>query len=465
MLIARALGRPGVFVALGSVWDESAIRGLPISFRSPQAGRIVLGLRKAGIRNPVMILDEIDKVGGATTNFGDPSAALLEVLDPAQNTHFRDAYVELTFDLSEVLFISTANDVANIPAPLRDRLEVIEAPGYTDDEKVDIVRRVLWEEQLEVNGLAGGFWTRTPAAALRGQAEEASGAASAVRRLAGEVLDGEQAVPAPTPTPPAASPSGPLTAGAVEVTDAAIRAVVRGHTCEGGVRHLVQNLGAIWQFVASRRVEAGVNAPVTIVAVADEAERLDAAGLRFSVAEIQGPPRYDALPDHVRDALSRGRDRVVGLHPADPEAAAAQAWIEVTEQVPWRPSAERLDAPARLRRHLTGYTSTARGRRTRRWTTWWPVRPPRRGARTPARPRPVPLRGGGHRHDGFRPGPGRSSRPPVPPGVAGRRREAGGHSPRRPLRAARGAGAPRRRSAAARPPAGPGRRQPASRPR
>ncbi len=122
MLIARALRRPGVIVALGGVWDESAIRGLPISFRSPEAGRIVLGLQEARVRNPVMILDEIDKVGGgATTNFGDPSAALLEVLDPAQNTHFRDAYVEAPIDLSEVLFIATANDLAKIPAPLRDR--------------------------------------------------------------------------------------------------------------------------------------------------------------------------------------------------------------------------------------------------------------------------------------------------------------------------------------------------------
>ena len=88
------------------------------------------------------------------------------MLDPAQNTHFRDAYVEAPFDLSEVLFIATANDV--VPAPLLDRLEIIEAPGYTDEEKVDIVRRVLWGEQLKVNGLAGGFWTRTPAAAHGG---------------------------------------------------------------------------------------------------------------------------------------------------------------------------------------------------------------------------------------------------------------------------------------------------------
>ena len=271
-LIARALGRPGVLVALGGVWDESAVRGLPISFRSPQAGRVVLGLRKAKVRNPVMILDEVDKVGGATTNFGDPSAALLEVLDPAQNTHFRDAYVEAPFDLSEVLFIATANDVAKIPAPLRDRLEIIEAPGYTDEEKVDIVRRVLWREQLEVNGLAGGFWTRTPAAAHGGQAEKASGAAAARRRSVVEELDGERAATTPAAAP-SSRPSGPRTAGGVEVTDAAIRAVVRGHTCEGGVRDLARQLAAICQFVASRRVWAGGNEPVTVVADAGEAAR------------------------------------------------------------------------------------------------------------------------------------------------------------------------------------------------
>ena len=348
MLVARALGRPGVLIALGGVWDESAIRGLPLSYRSPLAGRIIDGLRKAKVRNPVMILDEIDKVGGATTSFRGPAAALLEVLDPTQNTHFRDAYVEAPFDLSEVLFIATANDVAKIPAPLRDRLEIIESPGYADDEKVDIVRRVLWGELLEVNGLADGFWIRTPAVNCR---EQASGAAAA-RRLALKVRDGEQAATATTPAASAASTSGPLTAGGVEVTDAAIRAVVRGHTCEGGVRHLVQKLGAICQFVACRRVEAGGNTPVTVVADADEAARLDATRLRFSVAEILGPPRYDSLPDHVRDALSRERDRVVGFHPADPEAAAVQGWIEAMEELPWRRAAERLDAPGRLRQAL-----------------------------------------------------------------------------------------------------------------
>ncbi len=352
MLIARALGRPGVLVALGGVWDESAVRGLPISFRSPQAGRVVLGLQKARVRNPVMILDEIDKVGGATTNFGDPSAALLEVLDPAQNTHFRDAYIEVPVDLSEVLFIATANDPAKIPAPLRDRLEIIEAPGYTDDEKVAIVRRTLWGEQLEVSGLsAGGFWTRTPTATRPEGPEGASGASPARRRPAVEVLDGGKAAATPAAAP-AANRSVPPTAGGVEVTDAAIRAVVRGHTCEAGVRQLARQLGAVCQFVACRRVETGAAVPVTVVAGGGEAAGLDPTRLHYSVAEILGPPRYDSLPDHVRDAVSRERDRVVGLHPADPGAAAAQAWIEVVEELPWRRSEERPASPARLRRAL-----------------------------------------------------------------------------------------------------------------
>ena len=114
----------------------------------------------------------------------------------------------------------------------------------------------------------------------------------------------------------------------------------------------MRKLGAICQFVASRRVEPGGNAPVTVVADASEAAGLDAARSRFSVADILGPPRCDSLPDHVRDALSRERDRVVGFHPADPEAVAAQAWIEVMEQVPWRRAAERLDAPGQLREAL-----------------------------------------------------------------------------------------------------------------
>ena len=333
-LIARALRRPPLLVALGGVWDETAIRGLPTTFRTPEAGRIVQALEEAGVRNPVIILDEIDKVGGRTHNHGDPSAALLELLDPEQNTRFRDVYLDVPFDLSEVLFIATANDLAAVPAPLRDRLEVIEAPGYSDDEKVDIVRRALWRDQLEAAGLsATGFWTRPTTTEHRAGPEARAG-----RRVTVEVLDGETAVSRP---------------GSVEVTDAAVLEVVRGHTCEAGVRQLARRLGAICQLVACRGVETGDTTPVTVVADAEEGARLEPARRHLTVAEVLGPPRYDSLPDHVRDALSRERDRVLGLHPADPVAIAAQAWIEVMEAVPWRRAPEEpLDTPRVLRRRL-----------------------------------------------------------------------------------------------------------------
>ena len=322
-LIGTALGRPAVTVALGGAWDESAIRGLPTTFRTPAAGRVISALVEAKVRNPVLVLDELDKVGGRTYNHGDPSAALLEVLDPEQNTRFRDVYLDVPFDLSEVLFIATANDLAGIPAPLRDRLEVIEAPGYTDEEKVDIVRRNLWGAQLEAAGLTGGgFWTRPPV--------ETPAGARAGRQVTVEVLDGELAGE---------------TAAPVEITDAAALEVVRGHTCEAGVRELSRQLGAICEGVTSRRVETGDTAPVTVVAVAGEAAGLAPSRRRLTVAELLGPPRYDSLPDRVRDALSRERDRVLGLHPADPEAVAAQAWLEVAAGLPWRREVEeRLDA-------------------------------------------------------------------------------------------------------------------------
>ena len=162
-----------------------------------------------------------------------------------------------------------------------------------------------------------------------------------------DVLDGEMAAVTRPEVRPAANP--PPTSGPVDVTDAAIREVVRGQTCEAEVRELARRLGAICQFVACRRVETGDNAPVTVVAAADEAPRLEPTRRHLTVAEILGPLRYDSLPDHVRDALSRERDRVLGLHPADPEALAAQAWIQVMEGLPWRRRAEeRLDTPVVL---------------------------------------------------------------------------------------------------------------------
>ena len=169
-------GRPGPCTALRCSWPWAACGTRPPSAGCrPRSGRPRRAgsckLEEAGVRNvrnPVIGLDEIDKVGGRTHNHGDPSAALLELLDREQNTRFRDVYLDVPFDLFDVLFIATANDLAAVPACCGDRLEVIEAPGYTDDEKVDIVRRTLWRDRLGVAGLsATGFWTRTPTAGHR----------------------------------------------------------------------------------------------------------------------------------------------------------------------------------------------------------------------------------------------------------------------------------------------------------
>jgi ATP-dependent Lon protease len=220
--VARALGRKFVRVALGGIRDEAEIRGHRRTYVGAQPGRIVRAITEAGTMNPVFLLDEVDKVGADWR--GDPSSALLEVLDPAQNHSFRDHYLEVDLDLSDVLFIATANVMETIPGPLLDRMEVVRLDGYTEDEKVAIARDHLVERQISRNGLR----------------------------------DGE-----------------------VVVTDAALRGVVADYTREAGVRNLERELGKILRKVATK-IAAGTETPVTV----DAGELVGYLGRQRFFAEV-----------------------------------------------------------------------------------------------------------------------------------------------------------------------------------